>query len=156
MIIINFQANGWQFKYLQSNDLKWFLEIRNAVRRNLHDKREFTIIDAKKWYENGMMGNLYYVVVINQTKVGYTRIKKELETNKILVGLDLHPEYQGMGLAFPIFQGIWELVDELYKPDFIYLRVLKTNRIALNLYVKLGFQICNESEIDVEMFRKLY
>ena len=146
-----FAANGWQFSYLKYSDLEWFLEIRNAIRKNLHNNQEFSIIETRAWYKNGMKDNLYYVVANRIQKVGYIRIKQEIETKKVLIGLDLHPFHHGKGFAVSIFQGASKLVDELFKPDFIYLRVLKANSVAINLYNKLGFQICNETELDLEM-----
>ena len=146
-----FAANSWQFSCLKYSDLEWFLEIRNSIRKNLHDNREFSIIETRAWYQNGMKDNLYYVVANRIEKVGYIRIKKEIETKKVLIGLDLHPLYHGKGLAVSIFQGAFKLVDELFRPNFIYLRVLKANNVAINLYYKLGFQICNETDLDLEM-----
>lgn len=149
--IKNFYSNGWQFSQLEFSDLSWFLEIRNVIRNNLHDSKEFSITETKAWYKNGMMGNLYYIVANYEYKVGYIRIKKEFDTNKTLLGLDLHPSHHGKGFAVPIFQEASKLVYELFNPNFIHLRVLKINRVAINLYTKLGFQVCDETDIDIEM-----
>lgn len=149
--IKNFYANGWQFSQLEFSDLSWFLEIRNAIRMNLHDSKKFSIAETEAWYKKGMLNNLYYIVANSEYKVGYIRIKKEFNTNKTLLGLDLHPLYHGKGFAVPVLQEASKLVYELFKPNFIYLRVLKTNKVAINLYTKLGFQVCDKTDTDIEM-----
>jgi len=143
--------NSWKFTPLSSGDLIWFVTIRNAVKENLHNKEEFSIDETRSWYKNGMLGSNYFVVSNNEGKVGYIRIKFQSETKKIFLGLDLDPRYHGRGFSVTIYQEASKLVFELYNVKEIYLRVLKTNIVAINLYKKLGFKKISETEFDIEM-----
>jgi len=149
--IKQYYSKSWRFTPLSSGDLIWFITIRNAVKENLHHKEEFSIDEAKSWFENGMLGSTYFVVTNNENKVGYIRIKFENETKKIFLGLDLDPKYHGCGFSVSIYQEASKLVHEIYKAKKIHLRVLKTNVTAINLYKKLGFKKISETDLDVEM-----
>ena len=69
------------------------------------------------------------------------------------IGADIHPDFQRKGIAseaYPLF--ISEIVKKQNPvPTSLELRVLKSNVIALSLYVKLGFSIQEETEIDFKM-----
>ena len=69
------------------------------------------------------------------------------------IGADIHPDFQNQGIAskaYPAF--INEIVKSINPPPaLLELRVLKNNLIALSLYIKLGFVIQEETEIDLKM-----
>lgn len=117
----------------------------------MHNKEEFSINETVSWYKNGMLGSKYFVVSNDEGKVGYIRIKFQSETKKLFLGLDLDPRCHGRGFSETIYQEASKLVSELYNVKKIYLRVLKTNTIAINLYKKLGFKKISETEFDIEM-----
>lgn len=138
------------FSRLIEEDLPFFLNIRNQVKNKLHDSREFTLEEAKEWLPKTPVQ--YWVISMDMLKVGYFRLTK-LNDSLWQIGADIHPDYQRKGIAtkaYPIF--INQIVRKLNPPpSSLELQVLKNNSIAFSLYVKLGFAIEEETEIDFKM-----
>lgn len=128
------------FKKIDSDDELIFL---NTVRNDcavefLHDSTIYTIEDTKKWYSTLQLS--YYMVYLDKQKVGYFRISNYSFKNKNLyIGMDLHKEYRGQGLAFEAYRLFIPYVFNYYELNKISLEVLSTNEVAYNLYKKLGF-----------------
>ena len=138
------------FSKLRQEDLPFFIEVRNSVRFNLHDSREFSLADATEWFERTEVK--YWVIFQGAIKVGYFRLSK-LSDLSWQIGADIHPIHQGKGIAsaaYPIFiEEIVKLIDP--QPVFLDLRVLIHNRKALSLYKKLGFKVLNQTTTDICM-----
>lgn len=140
-----------ELRILQLEDLSKFLEIRNAVSEMLHDHRTFTLEECESWFIT--TSPTYYLVEASDLGViGYFRWSlPEKQTKKVEIGLDLGLEYQGKKWAKAIYA---KFIKEVLKSEGIQeieLRVLKTNVRALNLYTDMGFEVCNETEIDFSM-----
>lgn len=138
------------FSRLIEEDLPFFLEVRNQVRDKLHDSREFTLEEAKEWLPTTPVQ--YWTISKDLTKVGYFRLTR-INESLWQIGADIHPNFQRKGIAskaYPVF--INQIVRKLNPvPSSLELRVLKNNLIALSLYLKLGFEIDEETEIDFRM-----
>ena len=138
------------FSILRHEDLPFFIEVRNSVRLNLHDPREFSLEEAVEWFSRTEVK--YWVISLESTKVGYFRLSK-LSDLSWQIGADIHPIYQGKGIAsvaYPLF------IDEIVRvidpqPIFLNLRVLVNNSKAFSLYKKLGFEVVDQTPTDISM-----
>lgn len=121
-------------KPLNKKDLPFLLEIRNddSTRFYLEDNSVFTLEECKKWF--GSLISPWYIIEINNIKVGYIR------TNKNEVGCDIHPKFRRKGYARMAYE------EYLKDKKYAILKVFKDN-FAINLYKKLGFVEVGESEI---------
>ena len=139
-----------EFSRLKEQDLPFFLDIRNQVKDKLHDSREFTLNEAIEWLPKS--ATQYWIIYHDSVNVGYFRLLK-VSDSLWQIGADIHPDFQNQGIAskaYPVF--INEIVRSVNPPpDSLELRVLKNNLIALSLYIKLGFVIREETEIDLKM-----
>lgn len=138
------------FSKLNEEDLTFFLEVRNLVRDKLHDSREFTLEAAKEWLPKTPVQ--YWLISLDMSRVGYFRLRR-IDDSLWQIGADIHPMYQRKGIAtnaYPLF--ISQIVRKQNPPpSTLELRVLKNNSIAFSLYVKLGFIIEEETDIDFRM-----
>lgn len=139
-----------EFSRLKEQDLPFFLDIRNRVKDKLHDSREFTLNEAIEWLPKS--ATQYWIIYHDLVNVGYFRLLK-VSDSLWQIGADIHPDFQNQGIAskaYPTF--INEIVKSINPPPaLLELRVLKNNLIALSLYIKLGFVIQEETEIDLKM-----
>lgn len=139
-----------EFSRLKEQDLPYFLDIRNRVKDKLHDSREFTLNEAIEWLPKS--ATQYWIIYQDLVNVGYFRLLK-VSDSLWQIGADIHPDFQNQGIAskaYPAF--INEIVKSINPPPaLLELRVLKNNLIALSLYIKLGFVIQEETEIDLKM-----
>lgn len=138
------------FSRLIEEDLPFFLIIRNQVRDKLHDSREFTLEEAQEWLLTTPVQ--YWVISKDLIKVGYFRLAR-INESLWQIGADIHPDFQRKGIASKAYS---EFINQVIKkinpvPSSLELRVLKSNLIALSLYLKLGFAIVEETEIDFRM-----
>ena len=68
-----------------------------------------------------------------------------------MIGLDIHPDHQGRKYSKKIYR---LFMQKMYNENAItsyYLRVLKFNKKAINLYLDLGFKIAEETDFDLLM-----
>lgn len=138
------------FRALSRNDLNWFLDVRNSARKFLHDQTEFTINQTLHWYESGCGGNQYFIARKGLQDIGYVRISN-VNPTVTLIGLDIAEEFRGKGLAKEIYRTFAKEFSKVLLREKVALRVLKTNQRAINLYIKLGFKITEETPQDYYM-----
>ena len=137
---------------MTESDLSWFLGIRNQVSQMLHNPKQFTIEECIDWFKE--LKSTYWLIEFNDVRIGYFRTEKITE-DKMMIGADIDPIFQGKGYGYLSYL---EFFDQILKPKGIKkleLRVLKINIIAFNLYIKLGFQIIEETPVDFIMSKSL-
>lgn len=133
---------------LAFTDLDEFLEIRNAVADMLHDNSKFSLSECRDWFATTKIR--YYVVESEGIGIlGYFRVNSyETQDDKIEIGLDLSPKYQGRKWSKALYKIFTEDILVPQGINFISLRVLKKNFKAMNLYLDLGFKVTDETELD--------
>jgi RimJ/RimL family protein N-acetyltransferase len=136
------------FRPLTLIDLEWFIELRNDVREMLHNPKEFNLQQAIRWLPESE--TKYWIINVDGRDVGYFRVL-ESSQNRVLIGADISPEYQGKRLATLAYP---KFVEEILIPrgyTELELRVLKKNIKAIKLYKNLGFVIDDETSNDYHM-----
>jgi RimJ/RimL family protein N-acetyltransferase len=134
---------------IRESDFAWFNECRNLVRNFLHNNSFFTYEQTQNFLTKNI--NSYWIVSLNENRIGYFRAITDLEQKKIMIGLDIHPDYQGRKYSKQIYR---LFMQKMYNDNEIisyYLRVLKFNKKAINLYIALGFKITEETDLDLLM-----
>lgn len=127
------------------NDLNEVKVIRDQCLSFIHDDKSYSLDETIDWFLKTLPH--YLSVVYNNNVVGYFRLSKIL-SNTCYVGMDLHPNYRGKGIALKIYNAI---ISELTKYGFntFYLNVLSSNTHAIRLYEYIGFKIIsNEGDIN--------
>ncbi|RLG82592.1 MAG: ribosomal-protein-alanine N-acetyltransferase [Thermoprotei archaeon] len=91
-------------------------------------------------------GELFIVARCINKPVGYViAVIEERYGRKLghIISIAVHPLYRGMGIGKDLMRIIEKiLVDN--KVDLIYLEVRKSNKIAIEMYSKLGYKIAKE------------
>ena len=137
-----------EIRPMEYRDLSFFLETRNLVRHHLHDDREFTLEETKKWWKKTDIQ--YLIIEVRDTAVGYFR-NQNLGNNKIMIGADIHPAYQRKGIAYISYKILLNKFISDNSEISIYLKVLRKNQKAFNLYKKLSFETVEVTEKDFLM-----
>ena len=132
---------GVSFRKIEEKDLSFLNETRNFFAKEfLHDSRIFTMKETGEWFFSNSPD--YWIIEEREKPVGYFRISNHSEINKNLyLGADIHPEYQGKGIAYSSYLIFISYLFEKYNLNKISLEVLSSNSRAVNLYKKLGFVI---------------
>lgn len=133
---------------MTTEDLPFFLEVRNASREFLHDNREFTLEQCQKWFAELPAERRYLIIVHEGERIGYFRLWEMpsfgLDLN-VEIGADLAEVYRGKGLAREAYK---TLLSQWPGLVFVRLEVLATNVRAYNLYRKLGFKNGLVTEVE--------
>ena len=136
------------FKKVTVEDCDFILKIRNddSTRHFLHNSQKFSSAQFKKWFAKE---NPEWIKVIHRdVEVGYMRTV--ISYPDVEIGMDVCPTHRGKGYAKEAYQKLLKnLKLKLYRKAT--LRVLKSNKIAFNLYKKLGFQVEEETKEDFYM-----
>jgi GNAT superfamily N-acetyltransferase len=118
-------------------DGEFILSVRNdsSTLCFLHDSRVFELKDFQIWFKNAKP--IWYIIS-NEYKepVGYVRTKWIDIMNNIQVGVDIHPGHRRKGYAKSAYQNIFKMYNYV---KIFSLEVLEENKLAINLYEKLGF-----------------
>lgn len=141
-----------KFYQMTESDLAWFLGIRNQVSQMLHNPNRFTLEECIDWFKE--IETTYWLIEFNDIRIGYFRTEK-ISDHKMLIGADIDPIFQGKGYGYLSYL---EFLNQVVKPSGtkeLELRVLKINVIAFNLYLKLGFQVIEETSVDFIMSKFL-
>lgn len=122
------------------SDLDDVKTIRDQCLSFIHDDKSYSLEETIDWFLKTLPQ--YLSVVYDNNVVGYFRLSKVL-LNTCYVGMDLHPNYRGKGIALKTYNTV---INELvkYKFDTFYLNVLSSNTHAIRLYEYIGFNVIND------------
>ena len=127
-----------EIREIKKSDGKFILEIRNddSTRFVLHNSDQYTLDQFNSWYEND--SPYWLIASYRKLDFGYFRTCRTDSKDKIRIGMDIHPNFRGQGLARPSYLKLFDfLKNNNYKE--VDLEVLEKNKIAHSLYLKLGF-----------------
>lgn len=112
-----------------------------STRLYLNDARMFSIEQCKEWLTNLPPSSERWCAQNDGFFAGLIRIDEIDEINNTCaVGLDLTPSVRGRGLSKLIYQKALQDLFNNRNMNCVWLHVLTTNTIALNLYRGLGFK----------------
>lgn len=135
-----------------AEDINFFLEVRNLCAPFLHNNTKFTLEQSKKWFKH--TPNIYYIVEIDNNSIGYFRTSN-YKLNTCYIGMDIHPIYQGKGFSQMLYPMFMDMLFSNHNINLFYLEVLSTNKRAIHIYKKLGFEIIYQNENNIKMQLKL-
>lgn len=138
---------------LEISDVPWLVQLRNdpEVISNIHDARMYPEHETEAWLRNLPKTSMRWLVynanswtelIFTMNKIGLVRIDNFDTMNRnCYVGMDIHKDWRGKGLANRIYIQILDKLFQVYNMETIYLEVLEVNERATHIYSKLGFQI---------------
>ena len=129
-------------------DVPFFNAVRNECREFLHNPQAHTLPEAARWFAE--TAPRYLILLGDDLPVGYFRITEARSEAEI--GLDIHKDYRGQGLARPAYQLLFAYL-RLRQFEKVTLRVLRSNARAIHIYRAIGFVVTEETEIDLAMMR---
>lgn len=141
--IIPYSRVDYDFVYQVKKDCyKTYVE-QNWGEWNEEKQREF-FVEFIRAYANNIM-----VICLNDEKIGFYH-GEDLDENSYEIGnICIIKEYQGNGIGTKILKN---LIDANADKD-IYLQYFKQNPVV-NLYKRLGFEMCEEKQYHYKMVLK--
>ena len=120
------------------------LRFRRADLRDLPAIREIEKASFKTPYSDFYMKTLlkhadvYYVAEYQGKIVGYVIARVESGNLGHIISIAVHPDFRGLGIGKALLEKAEETLRDLgcYR---VYLEVRVSNRIAVNLYRKMGY-----------------
>ena len=134
--MFNIELNGLRIRPLLYDDLPYVKKIRDECLEFIHNNKSISLKDSQTWYLDNYPP--YLVIEKESIIIGYFRISN-LKRHSCYVGLDLMANQRGKGFGFKIYSILIQKLIKIGITD-IKLKVLNNNDVALNLYLKLGFE----------------
>lgn len=128
-------------------DLPLFNTVRNECRAFLSDKTEYTLEEARAWWDTLESGVEYLTLMLDHLPIGYFRMRYD-RRNSYGVGLDIHKDFRGRGLARLAYRTLFAMLTKHGTSKSVWLRVLATNARARHIYEDLGFRYVTETPDD--------
>ena len=118
-------------------DLSEVKIIRDQCLPFIHDKVSYDLPTTMKWFNST---NSKYLSVVDELNavIGYFRLA-DISNNHCLVGMDLHQEYRGKGIALNTYNVVMAELKKYGICNFS-LCVLSNNEHAIRLYSYIGFK----------------
>ncbi len=150
-----FNSKKILIREISRNDLKRtkdFLNFINSLVKEdaqiLYNKR-VSLKEEKEWLKKEVseVKKRKRVVIIaedvkNRKIVGIcdAQLRKYRQSHVCELGISIRKEYRGIGLGKFLMKSCIQTAKERLKPKIFRLSVFSTNKIAINLYKKLGFK----------------
>lgn len=129
-------------------NIEFFVKTRNSVRSRLHNSREYELREAIEWLKTPKESVFLIITDMNsKVELGYFRFLF-IEPTNLQIGLDISPHSQRKGHGTKLYNCLFEHWDDFINVERFSLHVLLSNRIALNLYKKLGFNLIKKTKIE--------
>jgi len=149
--------------------IKMIIKVNNDDDCKKCDEFLTLLIQDERKYDNTIdekfVVNNYFINMINEENIlllyknenkpiGYIFAKK-IDNKYLIDGLYVDCDFRNKGIATKLIK---EIINEIYSlGNFkIYITVLKENKIALELYEKMGFTIEQENELKYTMIYNDY
>lgn len=102
-------------------------------------------------YRQQFPGSQEFIIVAGDERTGRVWLAEGEAENRIL-DLAIVPQHQGRGIGRAVLEGVIEKAAGANKP--LRLMVHRMNERAVALYRRLGFEVCGEDEVYLEMKQK--
>jgi RimJ/RimL family protein N-acetyltransferase len=118
-----------------------------VVLSGIHTPKVFPSHDVEKWIKS-LSDDVWRFTVLddyipNPKFMGLVRIDNiDWHNNTCYVGLDIIEEYRGKGLSKKVYNWLYPYLFRSLGMRILYLEVLEDNKLAYNLYLKMGFKEC--------------
>ena len=132
-------------KSIEKEDLQWIKVLRNNQNTwaNLEHVLPLNMNIQEAWLQNINQDNSkeYFIFTSLENKnIGLIRITDiDYINKKSCVGMDIDEKYRGQKLSYIAYELVFDYLFNYKNMNRLYLFVLESNTIALNLYNKLGF-----------------
>lgn len=136
------------FRPMDICDGEFVLKIRNheSTRNQLENNSEFTLENFRAWFKKTSPKWLIIYDDQIELQVGYARLNYSKNSLSVEIGMDIHPEYRGLGIGYDSYLSLLDLFKEW---NTFTLKVFKDNIVAYNLYKKLGFKDIPGTEVII-------
>ena len=125
---------------LKTDDITFFLKVRNECAPFLHDDRLFSEEECRPWLEKNYQN--YLLIKKNDAKVGYIRLTHNNKLLKLLtLGLDIDSNFRRQHIAYDTYLALFNHFFIVNQYKCLRLEVLSHNDKAISLYKKLGFNV---------------
>ncbi|MEG0004708.1 MAG: GNAT family N-acetyltransferase [Clostridium sp.] len=150
----NMELKNREIRYLpfelvelsQENRIE-YLDVYNRSFSDMPHGSFYELEDVEKCLSNND-GNKYYLVVENRASVGF--IKIEIEDGVGSFDIGLCKEYRGKGYGKRLLETAIHKLNEA-NADKVTLTIIEKNSVALNIYLKRGFEISNRIGYWIEI-----
>ncbi|NOH55541.1 GNAT family N-acetyltransferase [Vibrio coralliilyticus] len=139
------ENNGFGLRAIELEDLDWLKNLRNnsTTWKNLETVVPLSMNLQNNWFKklNETSSSEYFVFTNeNDENIGLVRITDiDYVNRKACIGLDINIEYRGKKLAVIGYNLIFDYLFNYKNMNRLFLFVIETNIIAINLYNKIGF-----------------
>lgn len=122
------------------SDLSDVKVVRDQCLDFIHDNKSYSLEETVEWYLTTLP---HYLSILYGTElIGYFRLTN-ITSNSCYVGMDLHINYRGKGIALETYNAVIEELAK-YGIDTFHLNVLSNNTHAIRLYEYIGFKTIAE------------
>ncbi|MEG2539271.1 MAG: GNAT family N-acetyltransferase [Clostridium sp.] len=150
----NMELKNREIRYLpfelvelsQENRIE-YLDVYNRSFSDMPHGSFYELEDVEKCLSNND-SNKYYLVVENRNTIGF--LKTEIEDGVGSFDIGLCKEYRGKGYGKRLLETAIHKLNEA-NADKVTLTIIEKNSVALNIYLKRGFEISNRIGYWIEI-----
>ncbi|MEG0129500.1 GNAT family N-acetyltransferase [Clostridium sp.] len=150
----NMELKNREIRYLpfelvelsQENKIE-YLDVYNRSFSDMPHGSFYELEDVEKCLSNND-SNKYYLVVENRNTIGF--LKTEIEDGVGSFDIGLCKEYRGKGYGKRLLETAIHKLNEA-NADKVTLTIIEKNSVALNIYLKRGFEISNRIGYWIEI-----
>ena len=156
-----FQYEDVAIRAIEQKDLAFLAECRNdpSTWQQLGTLDFANEVKQLEWWKTSSLdkSKAYFVFTLREhplfelaNNVGFVRLDEIDHVNKsIRIGGDIHPNYRGKGLGTKMYKLLFRYCFDELGMNRLWLFVLDSNRVARNLYLKMGMieEGCQEQAI---------
>jgi RimJ/RimL family protein N-acetyltransferase len=167
-MIKNFNGKKLKVREMNKSDLKRVKDFLDYINSLIEEeamilfKQKKTLKEEKEWLKNTLKEiekkrRIYFLAQDKGKIVGICscHLKTERESHVGEIGISISKEYRGIGLGKFLLSEVLKLAKKKLKPKIFRLSVYENNKIAQNLYKKLGFKRVAKIPKQIEYKGKL-
>ena len=142
---INYNGKNYNIRLIDKSDVAFLIDLRNDldVYENLGTHTFLnSILQDDFIASTSRSDKVKYLIFENEScdKIGLIRMTEIDRINRsVCVGADIYKEFRGNGLARAIYSAIFQIAFNIWGMNRVWLLVLESNKIAFELYKKVGF-----------------
>lgn len=142
-----FRHNDVYIRAIEEYDLSWLADCRNNPETWKYlGTFDFSNFEKQlNWWKISSLDKTkaYFILCSeDETRIGFVRMDEIDHFNKsIRVGGDIYPSFRGKGYGTKMYELLLEYCFRQLNMNRVWLFVLNFNKVAIELYSKMGLQI---------------
>lgn len=137
-----------KYREAEPIDSRWIYDLNtdSDARANSYNSEKFSFESHQKWFDQKLADPNYRFYIFSIDESDYALVRFEIDTEGAVIGINVHEEFRGKGLARKtLIRASQDFFNQNKKPIIAYIKA--SNQASVRAFEKAGYVLEEELKI---------